>query len=291
MVPFWQRRLLAVTLPAVLLGGCTAVATALYAMIMLRPSYSTRPPPDLAEGIAFWAFLSVLVPLVAVLSIARPKPMSRDGVGLWIAVCWLALLGVVYVLASAMGFVLLLNEWFMAAPWLSLVWVIPIALAGIAGMLLGVRRYRPRTRAITVGATRLMWTALAFLVTVLSAATVFWRMADRPDSAIDLSRERIEGFAVFQVAVLFGAAVGFAITAFFAKELARRHAAYHARHCHRCGYDLLGVADACPECGHALTPEQRRAVEGRDVTHHAQEPGDSAPNGGHMIRASPTASR
>ncbi len=275
MVPFWRRRLLAATLP--LLALATLAAVVLGLIITQR----ARRPGLVLDLEAMGIPLALAMPHVAVvllvpLLLARVTHRDVAGPGLVAAALLLSvwMIGAVFVLTVAMGMGLGVNV--NRSPWLLSIGL----LNSIAVPWIALRRSGqvvPRTDR----AARLCTTASCVggvgLCIAIPLFAIQLSLRD-PESPVVGSRRALAGLSLATYAGLALCSAG--LTAATAcRALTQRHAPYHARHCHECGYDLLGVETyTCPECDHPIATEQS--------DHLAQ----LASNGSHSTSSSPTAS-
>ena len=253
MVPFWRRRLLVVTLPALALATLVVIVLGL-----VVPQMARRPEfvldAETASAALTLATPHLLVLVLTPLLLARVTHREALGPGFVLVAAlncvWMAAAAFVLTVGVGVGLSVNLNR----SPWLVAVGL--LAALAVAGS--GLRRSGgvwPRTAR----AARLCITAAAAgaigLCVVIPVLVLKVQSLDA-DSSAGSARRELAGLAVAMYAGLSLAAVGLSSSALL-RGLTLRHAPSHARRCHTCGYDLLGTEQpTCPECDHPISPEQ-----------------------------------
>ncbi|MEO1716056.1 MAG: hypothetical protein AAFR76_02995 [Planctomycetota bacterium] len=287
MVPFWRRRLLAVTLPISLAcASCWLVAATLATeQISLTPILPLGPWFKISTGAFASTALAFAMPVAAtLLPIARPVRLRSLGVGGFASLTLGGVFVWLWIQAATMLAVSGLSGTLTTRLQVSYLQIGGLNFVGVTLLVVLWRSLKIRPREQALGALG----RLACWIGVIACAFVF------PFAATDLNNEP-SGFArlalnatdmqwdthrMSQVVTsglhLF---LGGALIACFARLLAERHCTHHAHHCYSCGYELIGVETyTCPECDHPITSEQR--------SHFAQ----LASNGSQFTSSSPTAS-
>jgi uncharacterized paraquat-inducible protein A len=254
MVPFWRRRLLLVSMPVLAFG------TLVWIMLGLTTTQKIRRPdmvldlPTLLTASTLAAPHALVVVVVPLLLAGRTHRGERGigfgAVGLAIS-AWVFAMVFVISVGMGTGFGLNVNT----SPWL-----FPGAAAS-ALLAIGIGWVRtagvaPRTDVasrLCETASAVGGVALCLLVPMLFAKLRIGE-ADLPG----WQRPRdLAGVSLAIYAAIALVSAGLAAAAIL-RALTLRHAPYHARHCHQCGYDLIGVeTTTCPECDHPISPDQR----------------------------------
>lgn len=258
MVPFWRRRLLAATLPAAL----TCVWLWLLATMLIASSTSLFPllashwliaGPTVARVGSLLAFCGLLT--ATLVPISKPTRHGRIGAGGVVALAFGGFFVLVWmqagVLLGADAVAGITSDWSAAGH----ARILGLNVIGAAVFVLVFRsiRIRPRERAIQRLGCGACWAGLLMCAILLPIA----------GGTIDRFQPTPAGSGPHQqqvwhaVVASLHLASGGALLAFFGRQLADRHAGFHARHCWQCGYDLAGIeAGACPECMRPIGGDQ-----------------------------------
>lgn len=255
MVPFWRRRLLLVSMPVLAFGTLVWITLGLTTTQKIRRPDMVLDLPTLLTASTLAAPHALVVVVVPLLLAGRTHRGAR-GIGFGAAglanSIWV--LAMVFVISVGMGTGLGINV--NTSPWL-----LPGA-AAFALLAVGIAWARtagvaPRTDA----ASRLCETAAAVGAVTLCVLVpmLFAKLRIGEADLPGWRRPRdLAGVSLAIYAAIALVSAGLAAAAIL-RALTLRHAPYHARHCHRCGYDLLGAeGPACPECDHPISPEQSR---------------------------------
>ncbi len=255
MVPLWRRRLLAATLPVLGLATLAVIAVGLLLVQRARQPGLMLSEDALKASLAL-ATPHALVVVVAPLLLVRARYHDALGPG-FVAVAVLLsfwMFAGSFILTVGVGTGLGINA--NRSPGL----VVLGLLTALGALWIGHRR-ADRLTPRTDRAARLFTTAAGVGGAGLCIA-VPWFAArlpvQSPDLAVTGDRRAVAGLSL---AIHAGLALGSAglASATACRLMTRRHAAHHARHCHNCGYDLLGAeGSACPECDHPAGSDQTR---------------------------------
>ncbi|MEM1071806.1 MAG: hypothetical protein AAGH71_03175 [Planctomycetota bacterium] len=285
MVPFWRRRLLAVTMPAVIAGSVMLVGGLSYTIEQLRTGTvmqgaSIFEPHWLQTMIA--AAIASVFPMCTALALGSWAPKNRLGPGYWLSTVASTCRFLLVLLAMMATMDAILDPDPTLSSTLILLLSPIVVLLFAISIPIGTGKVRPREKAVMTTDVRYTITCVILIAGTAPLAIAYWHTSTDNYNYLHMDFEFLTISIMCSIMII--GLQGSLVSAWLCRQLTIRHAHYHATHCHDCGYDLTTLeADACPECGLSIQPDQRDAIESLAAS-------TSGSNGSQSASSSPTRS-